>query len=338
MPTELTIKVIYPLQGGRIILRTDANWNSDVEAAQVSGDRTVTTFRVSTSRPFFYFKPCVIDQFGFHWSKGNNYLAITGAGDTKSIYPYFFSDQGGTVSDILEFYSGPSNILHRVRVYQPPGYFENTIKRYPVLYMHDGNNLFFPNEAFLGNTWGVGQTMDMLDSMNVIDKTLIVGIYPYDRMNEYTKPGYEAYGRFIVEQLRGFVRDRYRPLDGAENSAVMGSSLGGVVSMYLAWQWPEVFGKAGCLSSTFTYRDDLMQRIASEPKRAIRVYIDSGWPGDNYEATRSMRDVLARAGYEFGKDLLYFAFPNALHSETYWSMRSHIPFQFFFGKTPDFNL
>lgn len=338
MADTINIKVVYPLKGGRIVLRTDANWDADVEAVGVSDDRTVTSFRINTSRPFFYFKPCVIDDFGFHWSRGNNYLAVGVAGDTKFVYPYFFSDIAGTVSDVFEFHTGQLDIVHRVRVYQPPGYFENTLKHYPVLYMHDGNNLFFPNEAFLGNTWHVGETMDMLDSMNVIDKTIIVGIYPQDRMNEYTQPGYEAYGRFIVEQLRPFVGERYRPLDGADNTAVMGSSLGGVVSLYLAWQWPEVFGKAACLSSTFGYRDDLLRRVGSEPKRAIKVYLDSGWPGDNYEVTRSMRDRLARAGYEFGKDLLYFAFPNALHSESYWSMRSHIPFQFFFSKTPDFSL
>ena len=338
MALTLTINVIYPLQAGRVVLRTEADWNADVEAASVSGDGTVATFRVTTNRFYFYFKPCVIDDFGFHWSKGNNYLAVATAGDAKSVYPYFFSDEGGTISDIYEFPTGQPDAAHRVRVYQPPGYFENTLKHYPVLYMHDGNNLFFPDEAFLGNPWRVDQTMDLLDSMNVIDKTLIVGVYPQNRMDEYTSPGYEAYGRFIVDQLRSFIAERYRPLAGAENTAVMGSSLGGVVSLYLAWQWPEVFGKAACLSSTFGYRDDLLRRVVTEPKRAVKVYLDSGWPGDNYEVTRSMRDRLARAGYEFGRDLLYFAFPNALHSETYWSMRSHIPFQFFFGKTPDFNL
>jgi predicted alpha/beta superfamily hydrolase len=112
----------------------------------------------------------------------------------------------------------------------------------------------------------------------------------------------------------------------------MGSSLGGVVSMYLAWQYPQVFGKAACLSSTFGYRDDLMQRIEHEPKRDIELYVDTGWPRDNYEVGKSMRDLLVKKGYQFGKDLLYFGFPEALHNEASWSARSHLPFQFFFGK------
>ena len=112
----------------------------------------------------------------------------------------------------------------------------------------------------------------------------------------------------------------------------MGSSLGGVVSFYLGWQWPEVFGKVACLSSTFTFRDDLIERVAAEPKRALKIYLDSGWPRDNYEATRSMRDRLIWKGYRPGTDLFYLAFPEAKHDENAWAARSPIPFHFFFRK------
>ena len=81
-------------------------------------------------------------------------------------------------------------------------------------------------------------------------------------------------------------------------AVVMGSSLGGVVSLFLAWQWPGVFGNAGCLSSTFGFRDDLLERIESEPKRPIKIYLDSGWPHDNYETTRIMRNTLRGARIE----------------------------------------
>lgn len=200
--------------------------------------------------------------------------------------------------------------------------------------MHDGTNLFFPQEAFTGEEWHVDETMDMLDAMSIIDKVLVVGIYAGDRINEYTKPGYERYGRFIVEELKPFMDGNLRTLSTKASTAVMGSSLGGVVSLYLGWQWPEVFSKVACLSSTFGWQDDLLERIAVEEKKDGRIYLDSGWPGDNYEVTVTMRDLLLERGYELGKDLLYFAFPQALHSEKYWAMRSHIPFQFFFGKAP----
>lgn len=334
--TEMTVRVIYPLQSGRIVLRTDHDWNANVEAHSVSGDRTTSEFRVNTARPFFYFKPCVIDQSGFHWAVGANSLAVVNHGKARELYPHFFSDLSGGITGVKGLSSAIAPGQHFMRVYLPPGYSENTLKRYPVLYMHDGKNLFFPHEAFLGAEWRVDETMDLLDTMNLIDKTVVVGVYPHDRMNEYTKPGYEPFGRFLVEEVKPLVDATYRTLAGPGNTSVMGSSLGGVVSFYLAWQWPGVFGRAACLSSTFTYRDDLMQRVASEPKRGVEIYLDSGWPGDNYEVTRSMRDLLLKRGYESGKDLLYFAFPEALHNETHWAMRSHIPFQFFFGKGPKF--
>jgi len=330
----LKIRVIYPLRSGRIVLRTDEDWNRDVEAVEVSPDGTTFEFRFETDNPYFYFKPCIVDGNGLHWAQGTNYLAITDTPGGKDLYPHFFSGSDGSISDVITIQSRIQSNAYRVRVYFPPGYDENTLKRYPVLYMHDGNNLFFAEEAFMGREWQLDETMDRLDAMNLIDKVIVVGVYPNDRMYEYTKPGYEKYGRFLVEELKAQIDDKLRTLADAEHTAVMGSSLGGVVSLYLAWQYPETFGKAGCLSSTFGYQDDLRERITNEPKRDVELYIDTGWPEDNYEAGRSMRDVLVRKGYQFGKDLLYFGFPGASHNEESWGTRCHIPFQFFFGKPP----
>ena len=178
--------------------------------------------------------------------------------------------------------------------------------------------------------------LDMLDKMNAIEEVIVVGIHPNDRMNEYTLPGYEDYGRFLVETLKPLIDGNIAHSLAPANTAVMGSSLGGVVSFYLGWQWPEVFGKIACLSSTFAYRDDLLERVSAEPKRKLRIYLDSGWPGDNYEPTRSMRDRLIWKGYRPGSELFYLAFPEAKHDENAWATRSPIPFQFLFGKLPVF--
>jgi enterochelin esterase-like enzyme len=115
----------------------------------------------------------------------------------------------------------------------------------------------------------------------------------------------------------------------------MGSSLGGLVSLLLGRRWPEVFGQVGCLSSTFGWRDELFAEVAAEPKRPIRIYLDSGWPRDNYEVTRAMRDLLVARGYVDGEDLEYLAFPRATHDEASWAMRAHLPLQFFFGGADD---
>jgi enterochelin esterase-like enzyme len=339
-----TIRIFYPRTNGRIVLRTELDWDREVEAVRVEDDGTRWEFSVPEGRPYFYFKPCLRrDGEAPHWSVGSNYLAIAAASEDRDVYPHFFDGKSGDITHPLEVRGTPGDDGHKVRVYQPPGYDENTLKRYPVLYMHDGSNLFFPDESFLGQTWEIDETMDMLDAMNVIDKCIVVGIYARDRMNEYTKAGYERYGRFFVEALKPFIDGAFRTLADPKNTAVMGSSLGGVASFYMAWQYPQVFGNAACLSSTFGRRlddgspvDDFFERVRREDRRDVRFYLDSGWPDDNYEPTQSMRDLLAQRGYEPGKDLVYYAFPGAEHDERSWSTRCHIPFQFFFGKTPRF--
>ena len=202
--------------------------------------------------------------------------------------------------------------------------------------LHDGQNLFLKEEEFLGNTWRTDEVLGVLDRRNVIEEVIVVGICPNERMTEYTLPGYEDYGRVLVETLKPLVDAKYRTLSGPTDTAVMGSSLGGVVSFYLGWQWPDVFGKVACLSSTFAYRDDLLERVFVEPKRKLRIYLDSGWPADNYEPKRSMRDRLIWKGYRPGSELFYLAFPEAKHDENAWAARSPIPFQFLFGKLPRF--
>ena len=346
------IRVIYPTDGARIALRTEHDWDTNIEAIDRNG-RTVAgigdpgrsndsrtggawEFLIETERPYFYFKPVLLREDGAQWSRGENFLAVATSGASLEVHPYFREDTHCSVCELMPPLASASGREHRFRVFLPPGYYENTLKKYPVLYMHDGHNLFFTEEAFVGNTWRADEVLNMLDKMNAIEEVIVVGIHPNDRMSEYTLPGYEEYGRFLVETLKPLIDAKYRTLAGPANAAVMGSSLGGVVSLYLAWQWPEVFGKVACLSSTFTFRDDLLERISLEAKRKIRIYLDSGWPGDNYEATRSMRDRLIWKGYRPGSELFYLAFPEAKHEENAWAARSPIPLQFLFGKFPDF--
>ena len=151
-------------------------------------------------------------------------------------------------------------------------------------------------------------------------------------MTEYTKPGYELYARSLAEEVvpeverRGIRVGRHR-----RHRSVWGSSLGGVVSFYTVWQHPDVFGSAVCMSSTFSHRDDLVDRVFSEPFRDVGFYLDSGWPGDNYEVTVGMAMALISRGWEYGRNLLHLSFPMADHSEASWGMRLHLPLQFLNG-------
>ena len=326
------VRAIYPLEAGRIVLGTGSTWDECIEPSEVSGGGYVYEFALTSERPFLYCKPCIATGTGLQQSCGPGNLVLMTQPGSRDIYPHFFAGKGGDISPVIRKDSSALGRPHLFRVYLPAGYRENTLKRYPVVYMQDGKNLFFPEEAFLGTDWKVEETLDLLDSMSMIDKTIVVGIYAQNREEEYTSPGYRDYGRSIVEEVKPFIDSRFRTLTGPEDTGVMGSSLGGVVSFFMAWEWPEVFGRAGCLSSTFSWKDDLIKRVLCESKREIRVYLDSGWPGDNYEVTLSMSMALVECGYQYGRDFLHFVFPNAQHGETAWAGRLHLPFQLFSGK------
>jgi len=310
-----------------MLLRCEPDWCRDVEPVAESRHQGWFDFRLDHDTPFLYFKPLLVDDRGEHWAQGDNALALPGGQTPLELWPHFFEDSTCSVCNVHEVGDGDR---HSVRVFYPPGYAENVLESYPVLYMQDGQNLFFPDEAFGGQHWKVEETLGVLTSMNLIQKAIVVGVYPNDRGTEYTLPGYETYGRWMVEELVPWVRRRYRTLDGPERTAVLGSSLGGVVSFYLGWRYPEVFGNVGAMSSTFGYRDDLLERVANEPRRPLRIYLDTGWPRDNYEVNRLMRRQLVARGYVEGVNLLYLAFPEAAHNEGAWAMRAHVPFQFFF--------
>ncbi len=323
----MRICVNYPVGEGRIVLRTAADW--DRELKPTTSTDTQAWFDLDFDAPLLELKPCLVRDGGLHWAKGPNYV-LTQFERDRGLWPYFFGSETGHVSDVLEVeFEG---VRRAVRIYHPPGYDENPLRRFPVLYMQDGKNLFFPEEAFAGHEWQVDETMDRLDRMNAIRKCVVVGVAPGDRMREYTRPGYDDYGRFVVEKLKPLVDSHLRTRPEREATVVMGSSLGGVAALHLAWKWPQVFGRVACLSSTFGHFDDLFTRIAAEPKRDLLVYLDSGWPKDNYEATNAMRDLLVARGFVLGKDLMQFSFPEGLHEEDSWAARIHLPFQFFFGR------
>ena len=328
MTRHARIRVRYPLESGRLVLRSEADWERDLEPAGEDRAGGSFDFRLPLAGEFAYYKPLLLDDGGRHWAQGENLLALPDGRRRVEVFPHFFADRRCSVCDVHEV--GSAGTRHSVRVFCPPGYAENPLARYPVLYMQDGQNLFFPGEAFGGRDWKVAETLELLARMSLVRKALVVGVYPNDRRHEYTAPGYAEYGRFVVDELVPWFDEHYRTLRGPEHTAVMGSSLGGVVSFYLGWQHPEVFGHVGALSSTFGYSDDLLSRVAREPKRPLEIYLDTGWPRDNYEVNRRMRHLLVARGWEEGHDLLYLAFPEAKHDEAAWAMRAHIPFQFFF--------
>lgn len=325
MQPVISIDVRYPAQGRRLVLRTELDWDRDVPPDAVDPDGSFT-FHISTERPGLRYKPMLVDGGDRRWARGPNRFALASEG-VDVVYPHFFDDRCAPC-DVAHATTLHRERQHDYRVFLPPGYHENTLEHFPVVYMQDGQNLFFAEHAAFGAHWRVPETLDLLDRMNALEPVIVVGIYPGDRMSEYTAPGYAAYGEFLASQLKPRIDATFRTRPEPRHTSVIGSSLGGVATFYAGWTYPQVFGQAACLSSTFGYRDDLFERVGSTPLPATRFYLDSGWPGDNYEAVRDMRARLLSRGLMSGRDLLYFSFPLAQHNERAWAERLHLPFQF----------
>ena len=164
----------------------------------------------------------------------------------------------------LESYQFYSRVLpdpdHRmVQVYLPQQYGMEPERRFPVFYLHDGQNLFDGRDSYVaGHTWQAGSTADQLNEAGVIEPVILVGVANTGlrRMAEYTpthnpKMGGgegEKYGQLLIDELKPFVDRTYRTLTGPENTGLGGSSLGGLVTLFLGLERPDVFGKLAVMS------------------------------------------------------------------------------------------
>jgi len=175
--------VHYPLASGRIVVRTDQDWDADLAPTAADGAGRFE-FEWRSARPFSYYKAVIIGDGADRWAIGANSLAI--AGQTAHDYPYFLPDQRCAECEIHEIRDGSDRVIQRYRAFYPPGYFENTLQRYPVLYMQDGQNLFFPDEAFGGAHWRIAETLATRDAMNALRQAIVVGLYVEDSTPRYS--------------------------------------------------------------------------------------------------------------------------------------------------------
>ena len=235
-----------------------------------------------------------------------------------------------------------------VLVYLPPGYEADRRRRYPVLYLHDGQNLFDGATSFIpGQEWRVDETAQALILSHAIEPVIIIGIYNTgrERIEEYTpsadpkfKVGGKAdlYGRLIVEELKPFVDSHYRTKRGAADTGLGGSSLGGLVTMYLGLRYPKVFGKLAVVSPSVWWDDYRIIREvqALRAKPHTRIWLDMGTDeGANAtDGARLLRDALAGKGWQLDRDLKYFEAVGAKHSEAAWAERVEPFLRFLFPK------
>ncbi len=162
-------------------------------------------------------------------------------------------------------------------VYLPPGYHEQPSRHFPVLYLHDGQNLFDGSTSFIpGMDWHVGQTADQSIIAGAVEPLIIVGIYNTGkaRIREYTPTRVpklgggraDRYAKFLIQELKPFIEREYRTLSGSEKTGIGGSSLGGLVSLYLGLKLPNVFGKLAALSPSVWWNQHVSGRRPSSPR------------------------------------------------------------------------
>ena len=221
-------------------------------------------------------------------------------------------------------------------VWLPPNYYKDKRKRYPVLYMQDGQNLMDPNTAFLGVDWQINRTAAEFIRRKKMKEILIVGIYNTpSREQEYTGSlAGRHYADFVIHELKPLIDETYRTKTDAQNTAVMGSSLGGLISFLFAWRYPDVFGKAGCMSNSFFWDDyNVLKEVMDYhgPKKQIRLYLDVGskevFLRTGYE---QMVRLLEQKGFRKGIDLQYSVAKNGSHDEKSWGKRAWRPLTFLF--------
>jgi predicted alpha/beta superfamily hydrolase len=223
-----------------------------------------------------------------------------------------------------------------VQVYLPRQYMEEKERRFPVFYLHDGQNLFDGRTSYIpGRTWNAHATADRLNLEDRIEPVILVGIANtgLGRMAEYTptrdvKMGGgngQSYGRMLIEELKPWIDSSYRTLSGAEDTAMGGSSLGGLISLYLGWEHPEVFSKLAVMSPSlwWDHRSILGTISQLRAKPALKIWLDMG----TAEGARHMRDadllekMLLRSGWRSGVDLIYRRVDGAVHDEQAWGDR-----------------
>lgn len=234
-----------------------------------------------------------------------------------------------------------------ISVYVPPGYEQEEGRSYPLLVLQDGQNLFDPETAFIrGRTWRVAEQADAAIEAGEVEPLVIAGVANAGerRLAEYTPTrdwklgGGQArlYGEMLIRELLPFLHARYRLRMGAEQTGLGGSSLGGLVSLWLGLQHPEIFGRLAVMSPSVWWNHRYIVRYVDEVAPAMpqrpRIWLDVG----GQEGRRTLTDAellnsrLRAHGWREGVDEHFEIVPDGTHDETAWAERVRPMLRFLF--------
>jgi len=264
-----------------------------------------------------------------------NRIFTFGNGETVEVEIANWADVGGGNSTAAEnvsimdanFYMPQLDRNRRIWIYLPPDYEEST-KAYPVLYMHDGQNLFDANTAFAGE-WEVDETLNELfeEGVNV---PIVVGIdnggaHRLDEYSAWVNTNYgggegDAYIQFIVETLKPHIDANYRTQTDASHTGIMGSSLGGFISQYAVFQYQDVFKKAGLFSPSYWYSDSVWaftEDFGDFNNQRVYQIVGSEEGGSMVDDMNEMHELLLDQG--FSSDHLFSKVVQGQgHNEAFW--------------------
>ncbi|KAF2956881.1 hypothetical protein AS160_03665 [Marinitoga sp. 38H-ov] len=255
----------------------------------------------------------------------------------------------GNIKIINDFYLKELNKKRRIWIYLPPDY-ETSNKKYPVLYMHDGQNVFDAATSFVGE-WEVDETLEKLFNEGKTNGVIIVAIDNggNDRLNEYSPWKWDntniqiakgqggegdKYVDSIVYSLKPYIDSNFRTIQ--EDTGIMGSSMGGLISLYAAIKYPEIFKKVGALSSAFWFADNKITEYAKDRGYVgdIKVFLyvggKEGSDPDKYKNdTIEMAELLKNLGY---KNVNLLIDENGVHNESYWAKHFEEIFLWLYSK------
>lgn len=246
----------------------------------------------------------------------------------------------GTLDRIPQFASQILGNARDITVYLPPGY-ESSAARYPVLYMQDGQNLFDPMRAFIpGQHWRLQDAADEAIGHRTASPMIIAGIDNAGpaRVDEYTptrdeqrKAGGRAgdYARFLIEELKPMIDGRYRTLADAANTALGGSSLGGLLSLFVGLNHPDVFKHLAVMSPSVWWDNRaVLHTVEAYDGPQLRIWLDIGGREgpDSLADARALRERLVARRF----DMHYHEDRRADHSERSWAKRARMVLEFLF--------
>lgn len=214
----------------------------------------------------------------------------------------------------------------QLRIYLPPGYYESD-KAYPVLYMQDGQNLFDDATSYAGE-WGVDESLNDLSAKENL-KMIVVGIDNGQgkRINELSPWENEKYGKaegeefvdFMVNQLKPFIDQNFRTLPDRNNTALMGSSLGGLISHYALFQYPHIFGKAAIFSPSYWYASEVFEFTKNHPlPKNTKIFMLVGEKEEGMvDPAKKMYQLILESGQQ-NKNVKWVSDPEGEHNERFW--------------------